>query len=56
VAGEPEAERMRLADLYSDEHLRASAAAEAGFIDEIVEPINTRERLAWALLTLAGRE
>jgi acetyl-CoA carboxylase carboxyltransferase component len=54
VAGDPEAERTRLADEYADEHLRAEAAAAAGFIDEIVEPVDTRERLAWALRTLAG--
>ena len=29
------------------------AAAAAGFVDEIVEPVETRERLAWALRALA---
>jgi propionyl-CoA carboxylase beta chain len=55
VAADPEAERTRLADAYADEHLRADAAAAAGFVDEIVSPADTRERLSWALLTLAGR-
>ena len=32
----------------------AEAAAAAGFVDEIVEPAHTRERLAWALWTLCG--
>jgi acetyl-CoA carboxylase carboxyltransferase component len=54
VAGDPEAEHERLADAYAREHLHAESAAAAGFIDEIVEPAATRERLAWALLTLAG--
>jgi acetyl-CoA carboxylase carboxyltransferase component len=54
VAADPEAERTRLADAYADEHLRADAAAAAGFVDEIVAPADTRERLCWALLTLAG--
>ena len=54
AAEDPEAERSRLADAYADQHLRASAAAAAGFIDEIVEPAQTRGRLAWALRTLAG--
>jgi acetyl-CoA carboxylase carboxyltransferase component len=54
VAADPEAERTRLADAYADEHLRAEAAAAAGFVDEIVAPADTRERLSWALLTLAG--
>ncbi len=53
AADDPEAERARLASAYADEHLRADAAAAAGFIDEIVEPTETRERLAWALRTLS---
>ena len=46
VAGDPEAERARLADAYADEHLRADAAAAAGFVDEIIAPAETRERLS----------
>jgi acetyl-CoA carboxylase carboxyltransferase component len=53
AAGDPEQERERLATAYADEHLRAQAAAAGGFIDEIVEPVETRERLAWALRALA---
>ena len=53
VARDPDAERTRLADAYSDEHLRADAAAAAGFVDEIVEPTDTRDRLIWALRALA---
>ena len=54
VAGDVEGERARLADAYADQHLRASVAAAGGFVDEIVAPADTRERLAWALLTFAG--
>ena len=54
AAGDPEPEHARLARAYSHEHLRAEAAAAAGFVDEIVEPAQTRARLAWALTTLAG--
>jgi acetyl-CoA carboxylase carboxyltransferase component len=54
VAVDPEAERARLADAYAQEHLRADTAAAAGFVDEIIEPSQTRARLAWALRTLAG--
>lgn len=54
VAGDPDAERARLSDAYAQEHLRAESAAAAGFVDEIVEPVQTRERLAGALRTLAG--
>jgi acetyl-CoA carboxylase carboxyltransferase component len=51
---EREVTRAALADTYADEHLRAEVAAASGFVDEIVEPSQTRERLSWALLTLAG--
>jgi acetyl-CoA carboxylase carboxyltransferase component len=43
-----------LAASYAAEHLRASAAAEAGFVDEIVDPVDTRGRLAAALHTLSA--
>jgi acetyl-CoA carboxylase carboxyltransferase component len=52
-APDPDGERERLAAAYADEHLRADAAAAAGFIDEIVEPVDTRKRLVWALRALA---
>ena len=53
AAGDPEQERERLATAYADEHLSADAAAAAGFVDEIIEPTETRARLLWALGTLA---
>jgi acetyl-CoA carboxylase carboxyltransferase component len=53
AATDREDERARLAIAYADEHLRAQAAAAAGFVDEIIEPAQTRERLAWALRALA---
>jgi acetyl-CoA carboxylase carboxyltransferase component len=49
VAGDPEVERDRLADAYAREHLRAETAAAEGFIDEIIEPAQTRDRLGAAL-------
>ena len=54
AADDVEVERTRLADAYFDEHLRADAAAASGFVDELIEPADTRERLAGALWTLAG--
>jgi acetyl-CoA carboxylase carboxyltransferase component len=53
-AVDPEAERDRLAADYADEHLSAGVAAQQGFIDEIVSPVDTRARLAAALSTLSG--
>jgi acetyl-CoA carboxylase carboxyltransferase component len=42
----------RLADRYASEHLGALVAARNGFIDEVIAPAETRERVAWALATL----
>src|SRR5215218_2289569 len=38
-----------LADAYAAEHLPVGVAASRGFVDEIVEPAETRERIAFAL-------
>jgi acetyl-CoA carboxylase carboxyltransferase component len=54
AASDEEAARARLAEAYAEEHLRAEAAAASGFVDEIIEPAQTRARLAGALRTLAG--
>jgi acetyl-CoA carboxylase carboxyltransferase component len=54
VAGDPDAERERLAAAYARDHLRAESAAAEGFVDEIIEPVQTRERLAAALEAFAG--
>jgi len=40
------AARRELADEYADQHLGAARAAEQGFVDEVVEPAHTRDRLA----------
>jgi acetyl-CoA carboxylase carboxyltransferase component len=54
AADDVEAVRAQLADEYFAEHLRAETAAASGFVDELVEPAQTRERLASALWTLSG--
>jgi acetyl-CoA carboxylase carboxyltransferase component len=41
-----------LAAAYAAEHLTAQAAAASGFVDEVIEPAETHDRLAWALATL----
>jgi acetyl-CoA carboxylase carboxyltransferase component len=43
-----------LAAANADEHLTADAAAASGFIDEVIPPDDTRERLRWALDATAG--
>jgi acetyl-CoA carboxylase carboxyltransferase component len=52
-ADDPDAERDRLADAYADEHVSAAVAAREGFVDELVEPRDTRRRLAGALSGLS---
>jgi len=51
-------DRDLLAQRYAAEHLTAAAAAASGFVDEVIEPADTRACLSWALDTVAteGRE
>jgi acetyl-CoA carboxylase carboxyltransferase component len=53
AAKDPDAVRARLAGEYTEEHLRPAAAAAQGHIDELVAPIDTRSRLAWAFRSLS---
>ena len=52
AADDPAAARDALADEYAEEHLNASLAAREGFIDEVIEPRETRDRIAWAISSL----
>jgi methylmalonyl-CoA decarboxylase subunit alpha len=52
-ADDPEAARDQLADEYAEEHLDSAVAAREGFVDELVEPADTRARLDAALGALA---
>jgi acetyl-CoA carboxylase carboxyltransferase component len=47
--------REELAEEYAAEHLTAAAAAASGFVDEVIDPAESRDRLAWALRSLGGR-
>lgn len=47
--------RDDLADVYAAEHLTAPAAAASGWVDEVIDPAVSRDRLAWALRSLGGR-
>jgi acetyl-CoA carboxylase carboxyltransferase component len=38
-----------LSDAYAAEHLPVRVAAQRGFVDEVVAPSETRERIAFAL-------
>jgi acetyl-CoA carboxylase carboxyltransferase component len=52
AAEDPEALREELAERYAEEHLRPQVAAAAGAIDELIEPEQTRSRVAWAFRSL----
>ena len=52
----PAHEHEALAAEYAETHLRASVAASEGHVDELIEPGDTRARLAWGLSTLSGME
>jgi acetyl-CoA carboxylase carboxyltransferase component len=52
-AADPEGRREELAERYATEHQSAHAVAREGFIDEVIEPAETRERLCSALQLLA---
>jgi acetyl-CoA carboxylase carboxyltransferase component len=54
-AADPAIAQEALADAYAGEHLGAETAAAAGFVDEVIEPAQTRARLVSALGTLASR-
>ncbi len=55
AADDPEAATAALAERYEADKLGAAVAAREGFVDELVEPVDTRDRLAWALAA-AGAE
>jgi acetyl-CoA carboxylase carboxyltransferase component len=51
IAADPGA-HDRFARAYAEEHLTAEAATREGFIDEVLAPSQTRERLAGAIAAL----
>jgi acetyl-CoA carboxylase carboxyltransferase component len=53
AADDPEAERERLAAEYAEGNVSAIVAAREGHIDELIEPADTRRRLAGALASLS---
>jgi acetyl-CoA carboxylase carboxyltransferase component len=55
AAEDPAALQTELADRYAAEHQSALAAAKDGFIDEVIPPSETRDRLCSALLTFIGK-
>jgi propionyl-CoA carboxylase beta chain len=54
-AENPEAERARLTQEYQEDFLNPYAAARAGYIDEVIEPAETRQKLIEALAALENK-
>jgi acetyl-CoA carboxylase carboxyltransferase component len=55
AAEDLETTRAELTERYAEAHLRPEVAAAAGLIDELIEPGQTRARVAAALRSLAAR-
>jgi acetyl-CoA carboxylase carboxyltransferase component len=56
AAPDHDAARERLADRYAREQLRPEVAASRGYVDELIAPGETRDRVAGALRSLRGTE
>ncbi len=52
AAEDPESVREELAERYAEMHLRPQVAAATGHIDELIDPEQTRQRVAWAFRSL----
>ena len=55
AAEDPQAERERLTQQYQEDYLNPYAAAKAGYIDEVIEPAETRQKLIDALQALENK-
>ena len=47
--------RAELAAAYAEEHTSVAVAAAHGFVDEVIDPAHTRDRVADALVALGAR-
>ena len=54
-ADDPQAKRKELEDKYMDEVADGLTAAQQGFVDDVIEPSNTRVMIAAALEMLSGK-
>ncbi len=55
VAEDPEAERRRLVDQYNEKFNNPYISANRGYVDEVIRPSETRERLIDALRSLSTK-
>jgi acetyl-CoA carboxylase carboxyltransferase component len=54
-AADQSAEKARLEEEYRQKYLNPYAAAKAGYIDEVIEPAETRQKLIEALKALQNK-
>jgi acetyl-CoA carboxylase carboxyltransferase component len=54
AAEDADALRRELVDEYSEHHLTAGTAAAGGFVDAVIDPAETRDRIARAFASFAG--
>jgi propionyl-CoA carboxylase beta chain len=54
-AEDPQAERARLEEEYRQRYLTPYAAAHAGYIDEVIEPAETRKKIIAALQAIQNK-
>lgn len=55
AAEDSQAERERLTQQYQEDYLNPYVAAKAGYIDEVIEPAETRQKLIEALQALENK-
>jgi propionyl-CoA carboxylase beta chain len=55
AAEDPAAERRRLVDDYRERFANPYRAAELGYVDEVIDPADTRRRLIRALALLRSK-
>ena len=55
AAGDPESERKRLVDDYRKKFANPYKAAELGYIDDVIDPADTRPRIIQALRMLVSK-
>jgi len=54
-AADPDAERERLTEEYKNSFLNPYAAARAGYVDDVIEPRDTRKRIILALYAIRNK-
>ena len=53
---DPDAERKKLVDDYNETYANPFIAAALGYLDDVIEPADTRAQLIMALQNLAGKK